>query len=232
MNHKIHRLQLGYSNAFCIETANGLVLIDTGLKNNLKTIAKQLQKNGLELSMIKIILITHAHPDHIGSLAELANATNAEIRAHKIEAKIMRGEELIQNAKPDSLSLLDRSIQALAPNVKRLDLRVDRELEDSVILDGILDGFEVVHLPGHTMGQIGFWHPDSKSLIGGDVMMNIANRLTMPLRAFSTDWEKAKESVAKVANMKPNNLYLGHGSPILGNAEQPLKRLVDRVSNN
>ncbi len=77
MNNKIHSLKLGYSNAFCIEGTDGLSLVDTGLKNNSKKIEKLLGRLGFELKDIKRILITHAHPDHIGSLAELIEATNA-----------------------------------------------------------------------------------------------------------------------------------------------------------
>ncbi len=232
MNDKIHSLKLGYSNAFCIKSKNSLCLVDTGLKNNLAKIEKLLQQKGIQLKDIDIILITHAHPDHVGSLAELALATDAQIWAHSLEAAIMRGEELIQNANTSSLSPIGRSLQTLLPKPESMNFRVDRELQDAEILTEILAMLEVVHLPGHTKGQIGLWHRDTKTLIGGDVMMHIANRLTMPLRAFSSDWEETKKSIIKVANMQPNNLYLGHGSPIIGNTQKPLQNLLNRISNN
>lgn len=232
MNNKIHTLKLGYSNAFCIESDDGLSLIDTGLKNNLKKVEKLLQEIGFELKDIKRILITHAHPDHIGSLAELSVATKAEIWASTTEVGILSGDSMIQNAKPADLSLFGRSLLAIASKPERLNFKIDRELKDTEILDEIFSGLEVIHLPGHTMGQIGFWHASSKTLIGGDVMMRLGNRLTMPIRAFSIDWEETKKSIIKVADLKPSNLYLGHGKPIIGDLEELLKTLIKRISNN
>lgn len=227
MNSKIHTVKLGYSNAFLIEANNSLSLVDTGLKNNQKKIERLLQEKGFELKDIKQIIITHAHPDHVGSLAELVSATNAGVWVHEIELGIMRGESLIQNIAAKDLSPIGSILQAIAPKPERFDFTIDRELKSS---EQILTGFEVVHLPGHSMGQIGLWQESSKTLIGGDVMMRLANRLTMPIKAFSVDWEETKKSILKVGALKPDSLYLGHGKPYIGNAQKPLEVILKRIS--
>jgi hydroxyacylglutathione hydrolase len=65
------------------------VLIDTGTKGQLPAIAGQLEREGVGLKDIGLIIVTHAHTDHTGSLADVAEATGAKVLAHRLEADRM-----------------------------------------------------------------------------------------------------------------------------------------------
>ncbi len=92
-------------------------------------------------------------------------------------------------------------------------------------------GLEVVHLPGHSPGQIGLWFPGERLLLGGDVVTHFVPwRLTLPLAAYTPDIDEAKRSILKIAGMGVRSLGAGHGSPLLGDADIHLKRSARRLT--
>ncbi len=70
----LHLIKLrGGVNAYLIESDDGgLTLIDTGFPRNLGEIEAGIRSAGHETSDVTDILITHAHPDHLGSAAHLS----------------------------------------------------------------------------------------------------------------------------------------------------------------
>jgi hypothetical protein len=49
------------------------------------------------------------------------------------------------------------------------------------------------------------------------------------LRPASPDWNGVKDSIRKSAILKPKNLFLGHGTPLVGNASQALQTFVQKL---
>lgn len=64
-------------NCCLVKTPNNNILIDVGISK--KCIIENLEKNNLTLTDISIILITHAHEDHIRSLGSIIKVTQAII---------------------------------------------------------------------------------------------------------------------------------------------------------
>ena len=81
----------GLVNEYVLETADGDVLIDTGFPGSTDKILSALKMIGKTPQDIKHILLTHAHPDHIGSAAALKQATGASVYAHAIAAPLIEG---------------------------------------------------------------------------------------------------------------------------------------------
>jgi glyoxylase-like metal-dependent hydrolase (beta-lactamase superfamily II) len=82
-------LRLGFVKAFLLMGAGRHVLIDTGTKGQLPAITGRLKREGVGLKDISLIVVTHAHTDHTGSLADVAEATGAKVLAHRLEADHM-----------------------------------------------------------------------------------------------------------------------------------------------
>lgn len=221
-----------FLNAYVIDNGGALTIVDVG--QNAEFAGKVLggiRSIGKSTEDVAQIVITHAHADHYGGLKALQDQCNAPTYAHRIDALIIQGEQTIQYADPSTLGFVDQLITSLMLNnlAPPPPARVDRVVDDGDVLDTILPGTQVVHLPGHSYGQIGLWLPDEKTLIGGDVMMVTPLRPTMPIRAASPDWEQAKASVRKALDLQPENLMLGHGKPIIGNATQIIEKLAKRL---
>ena len=69
-------------------TKEGLV-IDPG--DQAKDILNNIESLGLN---IKLILLTHGHIDHIGAVAQVKEATRAQVAIHTSDAAVSRGPNL------------------------------------------------------------------------------------------------------------------------------------------
>jgi hydroxyacylglutathione hydrolase len=62
-----------------------LLLIDTGMPGNAGRILQFIRGLGRDPNELEYIIVTHGHPDHIGSLRELQALTRAKTLAHRNE---------------------------------------------------------------------------------------------------------------------------------------------------
>lgn len=221
----------GYLNMYIIANEGALTLVDCALgKSDIDHLERALATKGWSLGDIRHVLITHAHTDHIGGLAELQKRANPHTMAHRLDAPVIRGEGKAPTADPRELSGLNRLLFPILRNPPQATpARVDSELDDDQPLDELLRGLRVVHLPGHSYGQVGFWHEGARWLIGGDVMMRFLGRLRMPLRIPSPDWQGVKASIRKVAALGVDTLCLGHGQPLVGDARAQIAAFAQRL---
>ena len=220
---------------YVIEAPDGLTLVDSSIPGAFPHIKKDLQKAGHQLDEIKRILITHAHWDHYGSLADLKETTGARVYAHhRYESAVIRGEKKPDLPLPSQLHGFDRLVSTfwIQPQRKfNIAVKVDYELSEGDRLDEVLPGLVVVDTPGHSPGHCGFWQPEQGLFFGGDLLMRLpSGRLMLPLGAATPDLEEAKRSVRKVAEMQVKTLCLGHGRPIIGNAAAAISAFAAKLS--
>lgn len=228
----IYQLDLLQANVFLIKGEDGLTLIDAAVVGVRDRLEKALAKQGFRLNDIKRILITHAHVDHVGGLREIQEATDAEVWAHRLEVPVVRGEVPVALPDPAQVGTVDRLFGQLISSfvgAEQPATPVHRELKDGEGLDEVLPGLSVVHLPGHSPGQIGFWLEPERLLIGGDVMMHLTPWLTRPLGAYTPDMREAERSILKVAKLDVRTLGVGHGPAFVGNAAAAVRRLAEKI---
>lgn len=220
-----------FLNVYIVERGDDLALIDTGIgAQTINGVKAVLEKNGRRLEQIKHVLITHAHPDHVGGLGDLQGRIHARIIMHPADAGIVRGEHPSLMANAADLKGFARVMGAMIkPYTPKTPTQVDLEVRDGDRLDDVLAGLRVVELPGHSHGQIGFYWPARKLLFGGDVMMHLPWGLTLPLRAVSPDWQAVKESIRKVSRMDVEILCLGHGDVLQTGAGAKVSALAAKL---
>jgi glyoxylase-like metal-dependent hydrolase (beta-lactamase superfamily II) len=205
---------------------DGLTLVDTGFSGRADQILRQIEELGYSPSDIKRIIVTHHHADHVGSLAALKKATQAEVIAHPADAPYIDGT-LPQPgpARPQWLSeFLSRFgwLWATEPVV------VDTLVNDGDELP-ILGGIKILHTPGHTPGSICLYLQSKKLLIAGDLLAHRIG-LKLPSRAFTVDIDQEIQSVKRVAGLEFDIICFGHGSPIRHQAHQAVADFADRLA--
>ena len=216
---------------------NKLALVDygsgTGFVQAIKAELSQMQRT---LDDVAYLLVTHAHPDHYGGLKALQDECDATTIAHAVDAPVIRGEEPMRYADPDTLDFFSKLISQVMLPTAPPAARVDRTVDGDAVLDDVYPGLQVLHLPGHSPGQIGFYLPDERTLIAGDTMAHfslfggLTLGLSVPIKAASTDWPQVKRSIKRVADeLQVDNLLIAHGAPIIGGANARIKKFAARL---
>lgn len=150
---------------------DGITLIDTGMIGQFAELQAALELEGVQLSDIKRVIITHQDIDHIGNLGALLDAVpGLEVLAHAEEVPYLNGELPLIKFTPERIALLPAPIAELADQLlaQLPEIQISRVLQDGDILplQGE-DGIQVIHTPGHTPGtsacmfaiNISFWRP-------------------------------------------------------------------------
>lgn len=201
----------GPGQAYLLRSGDQVVIVDTGIAGQGDAIAAALQDWGLGRESLSHVLITHWHPDHAGSAAELSTWPNARIWAHRIDAPIIRGEQAgsfphLSHAEEGLYSRIAGTVPDAPPS------RVDRELDGDEGLAEI--GARVLPVPGHTHGSIALHFPGARVLFTGDVATEQQGHVI--LGPFNQDRPQARASFRRFADIDVDTVCFGHGQPLLG----------------
>ncbi len=207
---------------YLIEDADGLTLIDTSLPLAAKRVLQQVEGRGHKAQDIKRILITHAHPDHVGGLPELKRASGAEVVASAIERPVIEGKTPVPRVPQEKLR---GPIRLRPPDTTFEAVPVNRELQGGETLE-IMGGLQAVFTPGHAPGHLAFWQPEKRILFCGDVLFNMP-RLRLPYAFLTVDMEENIRSIHKLAALEPDIVCFGHGEPLY-NAAPKLKAFASQ----
>jgi len=206
----------GLANTYLIDAPEGLVLIDTGFPNGAEKILAAIRQLGRAPSDLRHIIATHAHLDHIGSLAAIARETGARTYMHPLDAPIAErgsGFRPLKQPAPGLLpGLLFKVFARRNPTVE--PCRIDQTVVDGEVLP-LAGGLQVIHVPGHCAGQIALLWIERRVLFTGDACTNILG-LGPPIGY--EDQAEGERSQRKLAGLEFEIACFGHGPPVLESA--------------
>ena len=126
-----------------VETAAGLVLIDTGPEDAAPHVLANIRALGFDPRQVKWLLMTHEHFDHVGGMAASQRATGARLAVGEHAAAVMRSGTA-DPADPQA---------ALLAKVPLAPARVDRTLRDGAGLTVGGTRFTLHANPTHSPGS-------------------------------------------------------------------------------
>ncbi|MFJ4185307.1 MBL fold metallo-hydrolase [Kitasatospora sp. NPDC089509] len=224
----VHRLGDRLVNFYLVDTGPALVLVDAGLPAHWDGLLATLRRLDRPITDIAAVLITHAHPDHVGLAERVRTAAGAEVWVHESDAPIV--------AEPRRLTELWRPERTLLRYLLRhpaglrgplhlarhgaLRTPAARELR-TFTTGGRLDlpGRPLaLHTPGHTLGSTSYLFPESSLAFTGDALVTsdtVTGRLGPCLicRAFTHDSAAALDSLHELAAHHVDTVLPGHGAP-------------------
>ncbi|GAB2574111.1 MBL fold metallo-hydrolase [Gracilibacillus alcaliphilus] len=220
------------------------VLVDAGMPKSADKIITVTEDRFGANSRPKAIILTHGHFDHVGAIVELIDYWEVPVYAHRLELPFLTGKMSYPESDPSVEGGLIAKMSSMFPN-EPVDLgnRI-KALPDDGSLPGMF-GWRWLHTPGHAPGHVSLFREADRSLIAGDAFVTVKQEslykvmvqdkeIHGPPRYFTTDWEAAKESVQKLAALKPAVAVTGHGEPIyneeLFNGLEKLASEFDRVA--
>jgi hydroxyacylglutathione hydrolase len=197
-------------NCYLVTTGDGgFVLIDSGLSMGRGRVVKEIESAGCLPGKLHLILITHADSDHTGNAAFLRRKYASKIAMHPAEVKAAESGNMLDSRKPQAA--LTRMIFSLARLSKSDRFTPDFTVEDGQDLSPYGLEAQVVHLPGHTAGEIGVLTTQGELLCGDMFMENKKG-----LRFGYGDPSDFKASLEKVKALEIKTFYPGHGRPFSG----------------
>jgi hydroxyacylglutathione hydrolase len=173
------------------EASREAMVIDPG--DDIDDVLTIIRKHRL---VVKQIVITHAHIDHVGGAMKLRAATDAPILINQNDYALLK--------------MLD--VQATWLGMKSPGkVEIDQSLEQADTIKAGSIVANVLHTPGHTEGSICLYFPDEKKLIAGDTLFSGSiGRTDLPGGSF----EKIIDSIyEKLLPLPDETLVIpGHGS--------------------
>ncbi len=199
---------------------DSITLIDTGVKGSERVIFDYIKKQKRDYSEIDRIILSHSHPDHIGSAAVIKELTNCTVLAHESEKEWIENID-IQNKQrpvPGFYSLVDKPVI------------IDEFVYDNQVLE-IRDGINIkfISSPGHSKGSLNILFENDNILFTAD---SIPLKNDIPNYDDYTDLLKSLEAIKHNQGFKtlltswtPALSDRNEIASLIGDGEEYMKRI-------
>lgn len=214
------------------------VMIDAGMPESEGKIIDAVEERFGKGSKPQAIILTHGHFDHVGALVDLVRRWGVPVYAHELELPFLTGQE----SYPDPDGTVEGGLVAkMSPMFPTDPVDLGSNIE-VLPADGTvphMPGWRWLHTPGHSPGHVSFFRDSDRALLAGDAFVAVKQEslykvmtqeleINGPPRYLTTDWKAAKDSVRKLAGLRPAVTITGHGMPVAGEElEEGLTHLAD-----
>jgi glyoxylase-like metal-dependent hydrolase (beta-lactamase superfamily II) len=216
------------SNIVVIRDADGLACVDIGGggEPNIRQTQRLFEAEGLRISEIHTVLISHTHADHMGAIGHFRDLVpGMTVVDHEADAPFLRDNRLLNG-------IFDAELVARHFPGTRFDIlefyrnfcpisetRPDRTVVEGDVLEWGEFVFEVIHTPGHHPGHISLFERTHRDLFVGD-MLGVEVPFYTP---HSGGVEAYLASLDKYRALEPARIIPSHGDLI----EEPAQAIEE-----
>lgn len=194
-----------YFNIYVIKGKTGDILIDTGFIGMRRELKKWLDNFN-----IKLVILTHAHVDHIWNTAYIKKRYGCQVAIS--ENDLINIDNRNINSKPSNKRYIGWT-KLMNFGMKKFIAKpfdVDILLRDNKVIRRYGIELKITNLSGHTNGSIGVIYKNY--LFAGDALVKRKRR---PQIAFQNqDNEEAMNTYEKILNLSPSIIFVGHDKKI------------------
>jgi len=222
--------------------ANTVTLTDAAWPKDYPLVIDSLRQIGAVPEQVEAVVLTHAHPDHVGVAERFRADHDSAVRTHRAEVGHAKGRYHEHVRTIDLVARMWRpsvfafAINAIGRGGSHVTPLTAAEAFDDLPFDVPGGRLLPVPTPGHTSGHCSFHLPDHGVVITGDALVN-RNLLTgrpgprlMP-SIFSYDPVQAAGSLNALASLDADVLLPGHGELLRMTPADAVEKAKKRLSD-
>src|SRR5215475_8839312 len=166
----IHRFTGIVSNFYLVEQSGGLTLVDAGTPGDWQLFLRTLDTLGHRPDDLDAVVLTHAHPDHVGFAERARREGPTSVWVHEDDAAVAQGAKLGKSdsglARYLARTEFYRTLISLSRNkgTKIIPVVEVSTFADDAVLD-VPGKPRAVHAPGHTPGNAALYFEDRLAVI-------------------------------------------------------------------
>lgn len=213
---RLHTIQGYIQIMYLAEYPDKLMLLDGASRADIPYLKQFIEHElGKSFSDLKVVVVTHMHPDHAGGAHLLRRLTGCKlVSADKTHDWYHGWDGFLMHLTDLALA------RWMANRLKkpRRNLWYSRRLKpDYRLCDGqAIPGFEdwqILETPGHTDRDLSVYHPQQDILYVADLMVEVKKHLIAPFPVFHPN--KYRASLKRVFEMQPKMLLAAHGGQVV-----------------
>lgn len=212
---KLHQLEGYIQTIYLAEYDQKLLLLDgcsrADIKLILTFITKELKRPLFDL---KLVVVTHMHPDHAGAAERLRQITQCKIAMSNTEGLWYKGLDGILMHLTDIMLIkwvAKRKGKAIKHIWYNRKLKPDHLLNDGEYLPDFPD-WQALKTPGHTDRDLSLYHTPTHKVYVADLMVIVKGRYIPPFPVFYPSLYRA--SLDRIFALKPEGIYLAHSGEV------------------
>ena len=212
---QIHRLKGYIQEIYLVEYAHGLLLLDGMSRCDIDMLRRFITGTlGRPFTDLKLVVVTHMHPDHAGAAQALRKISGCRIASADKKRQWYGGLHGAGKLMVDMY--LAHWMAAKMKKARRNIwywpyLRPDYRLRHGDALPGF-DDWCVLETPGHTDRDLSLYHAESRTAYTADLILKLKRGLAVPFPVFLPQAYRA--SLQQMADLQPHTLLLAHGGEI------------------
>jgi glyoxylase-like metal-dependent hydrolase (beta-lactamase superfamily II) len=222
-------------NVHLVELDEGFLLVDSGVASEecFDTLEASLKSGvagrAIEWSEIRMLCLTHYHPDHIGLCSKILELSDARLLMHRVEAEYLAEvaresrspfyeQAMLHAGVPEEMQArIDRAMRDVRRNFRRHEPHWVLEGGEKIPVRG--GTLEAVWTPGHSPGHVCLYSPEHRYLISGDHLLQYIT----PNIAWHPDQDMLAQyldSLERLRALEVDLILPSHGEPFRGHQQR------------
>lgn len=204
---------------------DGATLVDAGYPGIFAQLRAAVEREIRSFGRVRRVVLTHQDWDHTGAVPDIIRALKGQVQilAHTAEKPYLEGTIPHYKLTPQRIATRIQSLPApmrekaaeVFANLPRF--QVSHALKDGEVLP-VHGGVEVIHVPGHTPGNVCLYVRSRRLLIAGDQLRVVDGELVGPAAEHTPDMAAARESLKKLLRYDIESVVCYHGGVYAANA--------------
>lgn len=226
----VHRVADGIVNWYLVQEGGEIALYDAGWPRSWPRIEAAVRELGHEPAKLSAVVLTHAHPDHLGAAETVRQNTGARVHVHAPEAARAHGKA--KGSSPFALvpgllpTLWRPAAAGFVLHATAHGFMFPTWLKDVTTFDAgprldVPGRPRAAATPGHTEGHVSLVLDDQGLVFTGDAIatLNVLTRRRGPQLMpdqLNGDPQRTRASLDALAKLPVDTLAPGHGDPFHG----------------